>query len=151
MNKVRKQIIELISDYMDKTLSEWCLLNWYSNEINIWEYYTYWSYADWYFETNINGYELRFQRLKDNWNWDIWYYQIEKIIWHYDITAVLKYIEGKTQNKDSIILSIYWELQRIDTYTWDYIETIFETKNKPLHLYTEQEEKELLELLLKIK
>ena len=140
MWETRKQIIELISDYMDKTLSEWAILNWYSNEINIWEYYTYWSYADWYFETNINGYELRFQRLKDNWNWDIWYYQIEKIIWHYDITAVLKYI-----NK-------LWYWIEIDRFGKVFILTNNSfILNKPLHLYTEQEEKELLDILTKLK
>ena len=140
MWETRKQIIELIEPYMDKTLSEWAILNWYSNEINIWEYYTYWSYADWYFETNINGYELRFQRLKDNWNWDIWYYQIEKIIWHYDITAVLKYI-----NK-------LWYWIEIDRFGKVFILTNNSfILNKPLHLYTEQEEKELLDILTKLK
>lgn len=73
--------------------------------------------------------------------------EIEKLIKPYfaewqtevDITAVLKYIDEKTWNWfiimwDKIILSAYLKDESIP--------------NKPLNLYTEQEEKDLLELLL---
>ena len=64
-----------------------------------------------------------------------------------DITAVLKYIEDTT----------YWNIKyswdnievfNADCEFWTYVWTLF---LKPLHLYTEEEEKDLLEHLEKLK
>ena len=71
-----------------------------------------------------------------------------KIIWHYDITAVLKYIDSKWYNihneQNNWVIYVY----KSDWFDNPYLWII---QFKPLHLYTEQEEKELLELLLKLK
>ena len=127
MTETRKQIIELIEPYMDKNLCEGCLIEiewWEILQLWIYKTYTLWVY------NQINSDE---------------YYDSYIILGYYDITAVLKYINKKrkaeiylvTNDKFTIIVP---ELQE----NW-YI------PNKPLHLYTEQEEKDLLDLLTKLK
>lgn len=133
ITETRKQIIELIEPYMDKTLSEWCLFyNKFNNRlVKIWISWNITKDKDWEY------YELMFDLHK-----------IDKIIWHYDITAVLKYIWNNNWNfqqtyKDDFI----W-------MTWKNLENSISDiaiPNKPLHLYEEQEDKQLLELLTKIK
>jgi len=126
MTETRKQIIELISDFMDKTLSEWCIfynkfnnrfmktwISWNITKDNDWEYY-----------------ELMFD-----------FHKIDRVIWHYDITAVLKYIKLKNIR----LLKFDWE-----DFIYRAKEADFIIKWKPLNLYNEQEDKELLELLLKL-
>jgi hypothetical protein len=73
----------------------------------------------------------------------------------YDITVVLKYI--KEYNKyvdltlniqsDIIHINIYWKTRTFTDKLTDFHEYIWEIPNKPLHLYTEQEEILLLNLL----
>lgn len=123
MTETRLKIIELIEPYMDKSLSEWCI----------------------YLYNNIL-YNTRFQEtLEHNFLLEIKKWRI-KILWHYDITAVLKYI-----NKNVSIwveLDRFWVAFIISNKLNGWIDFVL---NKPLHLYTDQEEKELLELLLKLK
>ena len=62
-----------------------------------------------------------------------------------EITAVLKYIKDK-----------WWFNNRVEIWEKEILFKIFEDKVEwlkytPLHLYNDQEEKELLELLLKLK
>lgn len=215
MNDTRKQIIELIEPYMDKSLSEGCLIEiqkpklllknnkikelnklyWHClsekqidilKEENRYEEEDYrliklnkedfeiekWSIIpavyDHYncirhYVRNIPNWKHIFNNeclkqelyideyLGEKHKWkefkDIYffhkYYILEKIIWHYDITAVLKYVNS---------LESYWVL--IENWNIElFLEQspIWEILNKPLHLYTEQEEKELLDLLLKLK
>ena len=132
MNKTRKQIIELIEPYMDKTLSEGCYFypleeNWFEHlPVKLLKIIDKWLYED-----------IRHQYIDIDWTVTDWSYKI-KIIWHYDITAVLKYIDNYN----------FWSIRitenEIVTSLWDKNACI---PNKPLILYTEQEEKELLELL----
>jgi hypothetical protein len=141
MAETRKSLIELIEHYMDKTLSEWCLIK-IDLKLNNDKYINQWSII-----TNITDIDWKYihvtwrsiiRKLND----------IEKIIWHYDITAVLKYIWNHNWNfqqtyKDDFI----W-------MTWRNLEmsiSDISIPNKPLHLYTEQEEANLLNLLLKLK
>jgi len=64
--------------------------------------------------------------------------------WHYDITAVLKYIR---QYKDfDICLSDDGDTWAIERVKW-VMEFMWTFPNKPLHLYTKEEEKRLLTLL----
>lgn len=124
-----KKIIEIIEPYMEKDLSQGCLV--IHEKVNNWEPQLIWQdlsyYANWYI-TNC------------------------KVIWHYDITAVFDYINSINLHWvwaiyfDNIIWQKdYWVLQTISD--WEYIKI----PRKPLHLYTEQEEANLLELLLKLK
>ena len=115
MDKIDKEIISIIWDYMDKTLCEWCLFI-----DDLWVYYTY-----------------------DN---KLPKWLIRKIIGHYDITAVLKYIE---LNKWRFTSDFSW-LFIIDILKNDW-DNIWEIPNKPLHLYTQEEKQNLLDLLLKLK
>lgn len=128
MNKIKEQIIELISGYMDKTLWVWCIvlfekhIKWIESPYKP-KYITIWS---------------------ESWlpNW-----RTIAVIGHYDITAVLKYI-NKTKKYLMDNVSIFqWEIL-IEPIYWQYYLHIL---NKPLNLYTEEENKNLLELLLKLK
>jgi len=146
MTETRKQIIELISDYMNKTLSEWCLVE-YIND----------NKENRFIKTTINNYQSYHLLTKswkiyseDNYKWYRYYHKEwkdYKILWHYDITAVLKYIVEKRYSFDNDYHNI-----RIFNI-WDYWEenNTWWIKFKPLYLYTEQEEKKLLKLLLKLK
>ena len=129
MTETRKKIIEIIEPFMDKTLNEWCIIL----NANSWQYLTYWG-NDWTFE--------RMYCFAWGWTW-LLVISIDRIwiIWHYDITAVLKYVvqSGRSYDFDFHYIKI-----------WQNDSWIL-TPNKPLHLYTEQEDKNLLELLQKIK
>ncbi len=139
MTDTRKQIIELIEPYMEKDLVDWCIVIaknyiWYKKISHTiwWLVYLYWielpfrhSFADDY---------------KDS---------LLKILGHYDITAVLKYIDFR--DKIAIVYNdnyIKFITIRPNIITWYSLK--YYIPNKPLHLYTEQEEKDLLELLLKL-
>lgn len=122
MNKTRKAIIDLIEPYMDKTLSEWCLIKTKHKE---------------YDKITVKRNNLLYFWLENpipsNW--------IEIIIWHYDITAVENFLD------------MLWYTFFIHNQLMWIIKdnkTIWIIPNKPLHLYTEQEEKDLLELLTKL-
>ena len=130
ITETRKAIIELIEPYMNKTLSEWCLVKDPSNQI-----------------AKIISIHENFYNVYYIW---IWLWAIAKncsleIIWHYDITAVLKYIDKyfisilctKEITQDNII----WFDE-----TFEEIET-YNIPNKPLHLYDTNEEENLLKLL----
>lgn len=141
MWEVRKQIIELIEPYMDKTLSvKWCLLKYIPD--------------DYIHEYNVNNFDI-FKEWFDAW--DI------KILGHYDITAVFRYIENfrykylQNWNKDFlnqrynlVISDDEWYIDSDLEKMWSFIEET-EFKLKPLHLYTEQEEKDLLNILVNLK
>jgi hypothetical protein len=146
ITETKKAIIELIEPYMDKTLSEWCLCN-----------------IEWYYDNIWNQDEIK---TDEEWNNMIYrehddsYYCIDKILWHYDITAVFKYFEEHFYS--------WWKLwANIINIEKDYIEIreikemckcdipkrftiVWKFSNKPLHLYTEEEDKNLLELLQKL-
>lgn len=120
ITETRKAIIELIEPYMNKALSEWCLVIW----------------VDW---------DDEFMKIYDWWSTDY----IIDTIWHYDITAVFKYIW-----KSNWILTWKYSLHFDDEN--HYIEEkstskIYKIPSKPLHLFTEEEDENLLDLLLKLK
>lgn len=123
MNDTRKQIIELIEPYMDKTLSEGCLI----------------LQEDWSI--------IRANHMDNDSIYDAFVgaMNLKKILGHYDITTVLKYIWNRWEMR---IWKVGLEAHRIIIRTlWNWIQEI---PNKPLHLYTEQEEKHLLKLLQKL-
>ena len=162
MNDTRKELINILSDYMEKELSEWCLL--YINECWVdkeskkyiatildikevveeeeWECLVLYMKQDEITVSkdiiNVFNWEKHLRNSKD--------YTI-KILWHYDISAVWKFIRNSKWavsvkivkgNIDFLEITVFWD----KTYI---------IPNKPLHLYTEQEEKNLLKLLLKLK
>lgn len=136
ITETRKQIIQLINPFMDKTLSFWCMVEYWNDIIYITEYNIdrkLWSLQNWDLLVEQNKYI-------QTENWDIFIYKY-KIIGHYDITAVLKYIIEK--------LPIWVNFRFFNSWTirlWDNSE-YWEIKFKPLHLYTEQEDENLYELL----
>lgn len=167
MNNTRKSIIELIEHYMDKInkpqnnsdlfweyqLVEWVLNNWfnwyYKNDLI--EYVKEWLYLnekilnsedflEW--KTDYLIYSIYFKY----WEWLFWNTtpKIIKRFWHYDITAVIKMIKN----------SWYYILpQWFDKIYFrnDEIDKEIEIPNKPINIYSKEEEKELLEILINIK
>lgn len=156
MNDIKKEIIDIIEPYMDKTLSEGCYIEFkYSYFTNVWyfsnpnkkselvtkdEIYKIWdTYNSKYFS-------------EVQWKDIIFYYytdydkienetliEIDKILWHYDISAVLKYIQEKRL--------IGTDLEK----DWRYFASSWlDVPNRPLYLYTEQQDKDLLDLLKKL-
>ena len=134
MTEARKEIIELISPFMDKTLSEGCYWT------IIWSYYIYlWEYWG----------GTMVLRVSDNTIIHTDYWKIFKIIGSYDITAVCV-VENNFKNCNFhylIYLCSNWEISWTSK-NWEF--PIGEIPLKPLHLYTEVEEKSLLELLKQI-
>ena len=125
MNKLQTQITEYIKDYMDKTLSEGCYIQWPDWEYAkvIWNTITLW----YLYKKEIR--DMNPEQYKEN--------EIKEI-WHYDITAVLKYIRKR------------WYEPRISLNPVNFIVCWNKIPNKPLHLYSEQENKDLLQLLKKL-
>jgi len=122
MNETRKEIIGLIEPYMDKEHWLWC---------------TYLFEEDWF--------KPRYITIGSEWWLPNW--RTIQILWHYDITAVEKYIRKNSEYR--IETSIEWTNKILFIQDDEDNEMVdFETiPNKPLHLYTEQEEKNLLEIL----
>ena len=110
---VRKAIIELIWDYMDKSLNEGCLINiWWHNYRKIVK-------RKWKTKTFLLRYSVdEFDDIREVNLINCPY----NIIWHYDITAVLKYID-KTDftisiyNKEFVIVDYLNSSNRCDE--WD--------------------------------
>lgn len=163
MNETRKQIIDIIEPCMDKSLNFWCMLevcdeimeeyfhiSWetefiyvnqsiLSNWVNMVLTRHWWS-VNWSTTSAITAFsrnEFKYDK-EDNlmYTWNKL-----KILWYYDITAVLKYIDSLS-NMDEV------KLRWLNFHIWKINEIwINLIPNKPLHLYTEQEEKELLKIL----
>ena len=126
MNETRKKIIELIEPYMEKELSFGCII-----EHNLTKKQEVVIESVWKYHTTLNFYaNCEKEDIEKSWT----------IIWHYDITAVMKYIKRKW-----IFTLPHW----IDNIYFrdEFIDKEYSIPNKPLNLYSEEEEKNLLELL----
>ena len=138
MTETRKAIIELIEPYMDKTLSVGCII------FNHWVYYTISALLE---SINIIQYMWWWHDMLD----DFKEWVDNKIIWQYEMTAVLKYIfiewVSKYKLRDPMFDNANIHCERL----WLYWNPQFIIPNKPLHLYTKEEDKNILDLLLKIK
>ena len=135
MWEARKQIIELIEPYLDKSLSEGC----YVKTKEYWALFQIIDSVDNYMFLDDN---LKVIDIDYRWEWQTTIKDY-KILWHYDISAVLKYIEDTEEydnNPKTYICKTVIHLYEM----W------VEIPNKPLHLYTEDEEKNLLQLLKKL-
>jgi len=147
MNETRKQIIGLIEPYTEKKLVSWCYIE-YEDYI-IWKGSVMKIYKMWDKHNNlycwwIKWEEIEFYTYSEYDTTEILeVIEIKKILWHYDITAVEKLLIHKGCNV--IIIDSFVKIYHLKLGTRKYI------PNKPLHLYTEQEEKDLLKLLLKLK
>jgi len=69
--------------------------------------------------------------------------RVTKKLWHYDITAVHKFIVKK-KHKDFSIWKYNYHITDKEVISLDY-------PIKPLHLFSDKEEQELLSLLLRLK
>ncbi len=128
---MNKEIMEIIQPYMDKTLSEGCWINlWWYNYKKIYK--------------RLNTYKFLLYSDNEVQNVNLINCPYSKI-WHYDITAVLKYIHIKLHKFDEDALD--WDTILVRWYKLNKEHSI---PNKPLHLYSEQEEEDLLELLKKL-
>ncbi len=135
ITNTQKEIIKLIEPFMDKTLTEGCLFYYKSDKDKEIIKYEWESYTK-DFLPNI------------------------KIIWHYNIIAILKYINSiKTLREINWETREKWEVSKYNikfSKDFNHIEIwedgrLFDNiSNKPLHLYTEEENKKLLSLLLKL-
>lgn len=151
MNKTKKAIIEIIEPFMDKTLSEGCYIKVWENSCDIcssneycWHKQNY-EYSkiqeDNTFKVNLDRYTMEDFNQIYTWYKTPTYWC--KILWHFDITSVEKYIQEK------------WCI-RSDSYdcNWIFYNQPWRwwlcIPNKPLSIYSEIEEKELLDLLIKI-
>lgn len=141
MNKLQQEIIEIIEPYMDKTLSEGCLVRTNIKNYKITKVLFYWKQCtDYTWRQFPYILWINWNRTKRISKWEI--------IWHYDITAVLKYICDSTG--DFIWDSIYdCGLEYINIFLSQSPDE--KIPNKPLHLYSESENKELLNLLKQLK
>jgi len=161
MTNTRKEIIRLIEPYMEKELKLWCLIQkWekystvYSkydahldrspttpyNEVSIWNItHSKWN---WYSlkvfdKQEVSEYEYKILSDTDTF----------KILWHYDITAVLKYIEDTVSKYEHYYTIANWFIWfSFTNQEWKTIKI----PNKPLHLYNNTEEEDLLALLKKL-
>jgi len=128
ITETRKQIIEVIHPFMDKTLSEGCLFFRNSEIILSWDVQEdrgmFWG---------IYELELSWTYIKDC-----------EIIGHYDITAFLNYIRSIEWYRVDLLDDNLFSIQKFDWGVWNWIAYI---DSKPLHLYSEKEEKDWLKLL----
>ena len=137
---MNKEIMEIIQPYMDKTLSEGCLIQKWQIGALIEEDNTIYKIykKEWYKCYVIENSHNNNQYIK---------WEFAKILWHYDLTAVLKFLWNnnctfqQTYDDDFIWLT-WWHFP-----AWDACINI---PHKPLHLYTAQEDKDLLELFKKL-
>ena len=125
MTTERTKIMELLEPYMDKTLSFGCYIKLYD---------AYFKYKSSIIQSVDTDEQMIL--LVDN----------SKIIGHYSIDAVLKYFQDYRNGYDNGITREYLYIFLEDP-VWGQVKI----PNKPLQTYTNQEDKELLELLLSIK
>jgi hypothetical protein len=148
----RKEIINLVSDYMNKTLSEWCLFieNKFSKEKELFTFCgstKYWKTTyNCHWTNSIYDYVIDYisnYNTIETQTFEIMLKDQIKIIWHYDITAVSKYIAIQKQIRfiEWGHDNIYFFKNKNDILIWKYI---LEIPNKAIHLYTEDEDKKLL-------
>lgn len=165
MNKLQQEIVMFLCGeeqrtgniYMDKTLSDGCLF--YYNQNNSNEIIELWK-AEYYSEDNDVWFSVRESKYEE-WCGKIWIHQkiIDrywetlilniyevwltldfKILWHYGITALERYIRSKWTYLECKIEYDY------RTYLLHWNEP-FLIPNKEPHLYSEEENKDLLKLL----
>jgi len=145
MNKLQQEILEIIKPYTDKTLSDGCIIG---RGKRLFRYLYRLPDKDFHrFMTHEYNWDIklaRFQKWKLSIEAVFGAWIEEEILWHYDIIAVEKYIHNN-----------WWIGLKFIKGNIDYKEVWINGKtfifpNKPLHLYNEQENKDLLELLNKL-
>ena len=157
MTETRQQIIEIIEPYMNKTLSFGCILR---NDLhsNILKPYYHVSKVlhtapdeAYWIEIIHNPYTDVTSEIERMWgdDWEEQFMERYYILWHYDITAVLKFIEGKLQIWDIYYEWDYFLIESVRAYQIREVTTYWKISNKPLHLYTDQQDKNLLTILQK--
>jgi len=162
---MNKEILELIEPYMNKTLSKGCLViisfadihlnnNWWNHisEDSCRSDYIY-EKLEWYWKDLYTSNLAWAEDLMKMWCDQCWW-EIEEILWHYDISSVLKYIIQNDWEieieEDNLLVSylVVWLWGSLWLSEYD-AETYI--PNKPLHLYTEEEQADLLRLLKTLK
>jgi hypothetical protein len=160
----------LIEPYMEKDFSDKCIVRAIGIDNQLYQYWEVKDFFNWHikivYETCTNSFNMENILLVNNakiiFTDEFWQQKNKiKILWHYDITAVLKYFEEHFYSwwklwpniinieKDYIEIQEIKEMCKCDipkrfTIVWKF-------PNKPLHLYTEEEDKNLLDLLVNLK
>jgi len=126
MTELQTELLNILEPYTDKTLSEDCYINC--------EHVDFWHSQ----EGVIKKYTPSMKKHNDSEDW--FYYN--KILWHYDITALLK-----------CIYSISWsDVSQLNVFLiFSDNSKNYYLPNKPLHLYTDEETKEVILLINKLK
>ena len=153
MTDARKQIIEIIEPYMLQDFAAWL----YYKKRN-WDIQIVWDV--WVFNDKLEN-ENNWKLVTNHWLWTKtldnmkeWGWQI---LWHYDTTALLKYIDEIgcwhifTQkeiftDEIRIFTKDQYELWKVTAF-WD---NLWWLPCKPLHLYTDQEDQTTLLILREI-
>ena len=150
---MNKEIMEIIQEYMDKTLSEGCYIEVWENSCDIcspWEYCGHkrnYEYSriqeDNTFKVDLDRYTMEDFNEIYTWYKDPTYWC--KILGHYDITAVLKCIKSFHW----IMCYCFDDWDKFQIYKLADTEGFwyFYIPNKPLHLFSEKENEDLLKLL----
>jgi len=153
ITKEQKDIIWLIEPYMNKQFCKWCLFIDTTSAIE-------WDILEVISDINEIDFNekiiwLDFYTLSSSKSistpasfYLAWYKDQTKILWHYTMDAVEKYI-----SLNWYYIEIWWyfnsEVVILISKEKDW-EVLFELPHKPLHLYTAEENKKLLIILQKI-
>ena len=139
MTETRKKLVQLLEPYMEKELDVWSIIE-YNNKLGLhqifikeWDFfYIKPLYYNWWILIRKKVLEKEINE------------KLCKNIWHYDISAVFKYIYNSWKVIMNNDISIYEKEIFLEYKQWMKMIKIL---NKPLHVYTEDEEKDLLKRL----
>lgn len=146
MTETRKEILEMLKPYTDKTTSFWCIVKIPNNFVQVDNALNHFAMAyddKWNFLASQSIFLNKGKRFLFN--------EIE-ILWHYDITAVFNFFDWIKSKKE--VWPVYFDNVIWQQDCWVFQKTDYtgyiKIPKKPLHLYTEEEDKNLLEILLKL-
>ena len=138
---MKQKLIELLKAVPEikedlEELKIWCVV-----ELDLWS----WEDTEY---TITDLWEIDFEdfRIKNLDN----YWHIDNIIWNpIEEYHLRMYLCNKLTDLDQYIFTIYWELQEINTDSWEYIRTIFKLENKSFDNQSEEVYEEIFNFLTK--
>lgn len=135
MNETRIRIIELLEPYMDKTVSDGVIVR-VKKTIQDWELKDVEPYLTHCYHTGKGKYMKVWGR--------------NDVVWHYSMDAVFKYMLEFKFWYFVFTNDEYKFVYMVNMWYCTYLKETSSIPNKPLNLYTEEEDKMLLDLLLKL-
>lgn len=126
ITETRKSIIELIEPYMNKELEFWCL------------------YKDIYNDFEIIDRSSRIEIIQENIKlWSC------IIFWHYDMSSIHIFLKKTTWSYYWLDFDIINGKEYLVFINWSTKKNKWKIPNKPLYLFTEKEDENLLKILHK--